>query len=137
VKCFLAQDLTTVRVASGVAVIQPEADYVDLAGYREVFVWLDVREVTPTATPPTIAFQSAVTKDESLFATILSASPSAVGLSVLSAIPELTTPFSRWFRWQLSAPVGAAGDMTFRLWVVANRSGRRPFNRSITTPSST
>jgi len=132
-KCFLAQDLTTVRLTSGGSVTQPEADYLDLAGYREVFVWVDVRELT---TGTSLALQSAVTKDESLFATILTVSPAGVGVTIASAIPELITPFSRWFRWQMLPPAGSGGDMTFRIWVCANRSGRRPFNRSITTPSS-
>jgi len=131
-KCFLAQDLTTVRVASGGLVTQPETAYVDLAGYREVFVWVDVREVISGTS---LALQSAATKDESLFSTILTVTPGGVGVTIASAIPELTTPFSRWFRWQLSPPPGSTGDLTFRIWVVANRSGRRPFNRSITTPS--
>jgi len=126
-KCFLAQDLTTLSVASGRAVTQAEPYWVDLAGYRETFVWADIRRLTAGTS---LVLQSAVTKDESLFVTLATVSPASPTLTIVSAIPELTTPVSRWFRWQLTPPAGSSGDMTFRLWVVANRSTELPGRRN-------
>jgi hypothetical protein len=121
-KCILAQDWLTVRGLSGTVVTQPESTWVDLAGYRDVVVWLDVKERTPSASGPTIAYQSAVAKDETLFTTIATFTP-GMGVTTTVVIPEVTTPFSRWMRWQLSL-VGSAWDLQFRLWLAVNGSGR-------------
>ena len=129
---FLLQDWVTIRGASSVAtVIQSEDCWLDLTSFQDVVAWLDVKNVTTSGASILLAYQSAATKDESLFLAITSAlSVAGTGLTVTPMIKDLTsTPLARWLRWRLSisgSPT-ATWDVTFRIFVAANTLGN---NRS-------
>ncbi len=125
---FLLQDWITVRSASGVTTVtQSEACWLDLSAYQDVVAWLDVKNFTASGATVNLAFQSAASKDESMFLPVTSAlSITQTGVSVTVMIKDLlTTPLARWLRWQLSisgSPT-ATWDATFRILIVANAIG--------------
>lgn len=124
-KSFLLQDWLVAR-GTGV-VTQSERTWLDLSGYRDVVAWLDIRELS--ATPPALAYQTAPAKDELLFASAATVSL-ATGLTTTPILQDTaTTPLARWFRWQLNFG-GVAGDVEFRIWVAANKPGRRGMTTS-------
>jgi hypothetical protein len=127
---FTLQDWTTIRGASNVTVIQGESGWLDLTPYQDAYFWLDVREVSGGTV--TVTFQTAPTKDESLFMPLqlgtayAAASGSATPTVVLARMSSGTAsnpPIARFVRWQLSPP-GATWDITFRVLVAANTLGQ-------------
>lgn len=123
-RTFLLQPWLTARGTGGTnAVIQDETDWLDLNGFADAGIWLDVSSVSG---PVTLTIETSATHDESGFR---AAAPPQV-LSVASApvlVRTATTPaigpMARWMRWKLTAP-GAAGqwDATFRIRGAAGRS---------------
>jgi hypothetical protein len=124
VKGLLLQDFITVRTTlPSVFTTQSEQNWLDLSAYRDVILWLDTREQSGS---PQLSYQTAVAKDEALFTTITTVSPS-VGITLTPILQDTASiPVARWFRWQLS---GSGGDITFRIWVAANKPGRRNLNQ--------
>jgi hypothetical protein len=138
---FLFQDWVTIRGAAGVLptaplgmVIQAQPFWIDMSAYRDVMVWLDVRNVDVDVTKTVkIAYETAPTCDESLFAQMITPLDIQTGVAVTqlfsSAVfsASLTTfpPLARWFRWKLfpSAATAASWDVTFRIFLAANRPG--------------
>ena len=120
---LLLQDFTTVLATVG-GLTQSESGWLDLAGYRDVVFWLDVRE---TAASSQLLYQTAPAKDDSLFATIATISPVSVGITTTAVLQDFAAvPVARWIRWQLT---GANADIMFRIWVSANKPGRRNLSR--------
>jgi hypothetical protein len=122
---FILQDWITIRGAV-TTVTQGEDAWLDLTAYQDVVFWLDCREVSGSTTP-TITFQTAPTKDESLFTAMATAStlstttnPTIVKTTLSGA--STLTPIARYLRWQLLGPSGT-WDATFRVLVAANSPG--------------
>lgn len=124
-KGLLLQDYITIRTTAPAAFItQSELTWLDLSAYRDVVLWLDTREQT-SPNGVQIAYQTAPIKDEALFTTLTSLTP-AVGITLTPVLQDSATlPVARWLRWQAS---GNSADITFRIWVAANRPGRRKLN---------
>ena len=119
---FILQDWTTIR-GSVTQVTQGEDGWLDLTAYQDLVFWVDCREVTGTT--PSITFQTAPTKDESLFTAIVTAttlSASANPTIVKATLAGATVPIARYLRWQLNGPSGT-WDATFRVLVAANSPG--------------
>jgi hypothetical protein len=124
-KCFLLQDWVDISGPAGTTVTQSEGGWLDLSGYRDVVAWLDVRQVTST---PNLLFQTAVTKDDSLFTTAATLRGPGTGVTLTTVLQDTATvPVARWFRWQLQ-PAGANWDLMFRIWLAASCPGRRKLN---------
>ncbi len=123
-KCFLLQDFITIRSTTAVATItQSEPGWLDLAAFRDVVFWLDAREQSGSMQ---LTYQTAVAKDDSLFTNVAILTP-ATGVTVTPILQDVAAaPLARWLRWQLS---GASADLTFRIWVAANKPGRRNLTR--------
>ncbi len=135
---YLAQDWITLVGSSigGSAVTQSELAWLDFAAYRDVVAWLDVKRASTSGI--TMSYQSAVARQESLFATMAQVSPLAgASLIVTPMLQDLQTggataaPLARFFRWSLNIP--ASAEIVFRLWVAANKPGRAAMNRAATT----
>jgi hypothetical protein len=129
VYCFTLQDWTTVRGSSAVlSFVSGENDWLDLGGFQDVVAWLEVKEFTPTSgTVLEILYDTSPTKDELLFANMLSPFAVAIGLTVTPLLKDTASvPLARWLRWHIvqSGPA-AAWDITFRVLVAANRIGAR------------
>lgn len=135
--CYLLQDWLSLRTTSGGTITQSEQAWLDLGAYRDVIAWIDVREMSPAGVP--LAIQTSVAKEESLFATMVALLPSSSsGLTVLPALQDVQTGavnaagLARWVRWQVSSM--SAWDITFRIWIAANKPGRAAMKRAATSP---
>lgn len=131
----LAQDWLTLTnsSASSMTITQSENAWLDLAAYRDVVAWLQIKRQSVTTIR--ISYQTAIAKEESLFATMATiATASGSEIIVTPVIQELQTggvssaPLARWLRWSVFLPSGAEFD--FRLWIAANKPGRASLNQA-------
>ena len=114
---LLLQDWATLRGTA--AVTQSEFGWLDTSGFLDLVTWLEVSEIS--AGTLFCAFQTAPTKDETLFtamnnvdATSPSAVPITLGLQVGVYLRDTALcPLSHWLRWQIQNPGGQAWDLTF------------------------
>lgn len=123
------QDFVTIRGATSVtSITQSEAQWLDLQAFQDLVFWLDVKELTSGgATTFTVAYQTAPTKDDSLFVNMASVTIAA-GVAVTSVLKDTATnPLARYVRWQLAVTGSptSAWDATFRIWVAGNAPGAR------------
>lgn len=127
---YILQDWNTVAGASGAVITQEDTDWLDLEPFQDVVMYLECRESTFVGSAPTIAFQTAPTKDDSLFSSLLlptttinlsaSSTPQVISALLLSA----NVPLARFLRWQISGTGSTAPwDATFRVMVAANSPG--------------
>jgi hypothetical protein len=124
---FVLQDWLTIRGAPAVvSVPQDQRAWLDLAGYQDIVLWLQVAEVGTGSGTITITYETAPLKDEVLFvamgATTVSGpimTPPTLTKVILSQLPN--QPLCRWVRWRL-VQGGATGtwDVTFRVLLSAN-----------------
>lgn len=127
---LLLQDWTTIRGSSTVTILtQSETDWLDLRLYQDVVAWLEVKEFSPPPTHnPTLVYQTSPTKDDALFFTMAYVPITTTGVMTTvmlkDAMPPGSPPCARWFRWQIQIG-GFPWDLTFRVYVAANRVGRR------------
>lgn len=118
---FIMQDWITIRGAAN-TVTQSESEWLDLAQYQDVVLWIDAREFVGTVT---LNIQTAPTKDESFFSvgtvftTTLALGPTAPQKVLLSVA---TVPLARYLRWQLTSATNPF-DATFRIMISANAPG--------------
>jgi hypothetical protein len=117
---FLLQDWITIRGAASQTVAQGEVGWLDLAPYEDIMFWFDVREFSTAAT--TFNFQTAPTKEEILFTTMVTGTVSLTPSNPYVNRITATTPLARFVRWQLVGPA-SAWDATFRVLVAANALG--------------
>jgi hypothetical protein len=125
--CCVAQPWITVRGGSSISSItQSENAWLDLSPYQDLVAWLQVSELTNGSGTVSMAFQTAPTKDDSLFVAVTAAATVATGVAITTMLKDTTTnPLSRWLRWQLTVSgASSAWDATFRLLLSANVVGR-------------
>ena len=100
-----------------VTVTQGSSGYVDLDAFEDLAFFLDVREVS--GTPPKMAYETAPTRQDAMFRTMIPVFPAAVGQRVDRVFTATAAvPPARYVRWKLQ-PGGAPWDITFRLWLSA------------------
>lgn len=75
---FILQDWSAFAGLSGATFTQDESGYLDLAPFQDVIIYLDCRETSASA--PTIAFETAPTRDDSLFQPLVSMTMTSGGL---------------------------------------------------------
>ena len=128
---LILQDWVSVRGAPGAAitrVVQSELAWADLAPYRDVVAWLEVREWSADAgVTLQLQYQTAVARDEGLFASVAAVSV-AVGVTVTPMLAATAAvPLAQYLRWSL-APITPSTtnpwDATFRVLLAANRPAR-------------
>src|ERR1700722_6577670 len=125
------QNWTTLRGATAFPTLtQPSTDWLDLTPYQDIIAWLEIKEFTPTATNiPTLAYQTSPTMDDALFFNMATPVIAATGVTTTimlkDAMPAGFPPCGRWFRWQIIVSGSVAWDLTFRIWIAANRIGNR------------
>jgi hypothetical protein len=129
---FLLQDWLTVRSASGTAITQGEANWLDLSEFLDVVVFMETKNFAVSSGGALyMAYQTSPTKDETLFQQMVdistSTSTTAIAVGVQTTVLLRDTalcPLARWFRWQLTPPSNAGGitsfEATFRIWLSAN-----------------
>jgi len=131
---FVLQDFTTIRGAFGTTVTQGESGWLDLDGYEDLTVWIDIREVTfaTSMTSITVNIQTAPIKDEYLFVNMVTGysqssttPPTTPQIQKVILAQNPTVPLGRFVRWQLVPVAGTAAswDLTFRILVCANHTG--------------
>ena len=127
---FLLQDWLTLQgpsLAGSSPITQSEFAWLDMSGYLDLVTWLQVSEIS--AGNYYCAFQTAPTKDESLFTamndvSVATGTPMALGVQVGVYLRDTALcPLSQWLRWQIIPPASTAWNMTFRIWVSANAPG--------------
>lgn len=129
---LVLQDWITIRGQGGptVRTVTQGADcWLDLAAYRDLVAWVDVREVSADAAVSVqLTFQTAPTLDEMLFVAMAPPLSLTVGLTLLPMLAPLAqAPLSRFLRWKLgpSTTTTAPWDVTFRCLLAANRPGKK------------
>jgi hypothetical protein len=128
--CFVMQPWTTIRGQSTVTTInQTENCWLDLSPYQDIVAWLDCKEVSAGTggTNVQIAYQTAPTKDDSLFVSVVAAANIATGVATTIMLKDVVAnPLGRWLRWQLTVTgsPSTAWDATFRVFIAANIVGR-------------
>ena len=115
----LLQDWTTIEGASSVTTLnQTDAFWLDTSAYLDVVTFLQVATVSSAS----IAYQVSPTRDETLFQSMASLTPS-VGVTVGVYLRDTAAyPLSHWLRWQLSG-AGSAWNITFRVCGAQPNSG--------------
>lgn len=115
---FVLQDWITVRSTGkppppyGPNFVQDVAGWLDLSAFQDVVFWLHLGQVAALSRCTlTWCFQTAPTKDETLFQTMIStqtayttiASPiiTVLPVTLTGAIAGGTTPLSTWVRWMI------------------------------------
>lgn len=121
---IIMQDWITIRGAASSVVIMSQADWILTAPFQDITFYLEVREVTGTT--PTISYETAPGRDESLFKLM-----GAAAINLVVAPPVIVTPFtlanatvpvSHWTRWKITGPA-ALWDATFRIMAAGNSIG--------------
>ena len=134
---FVLQDFVTIRGGSTVATItQSEHEWLQLDGYEDLVVWIDVREVTlANNTFVQINLQTAPLKDEFLFVNMESApltvaaalSTPSIRKIIMAGSTAPAVPLGKFVRWQLvtsnGGSVNNSWDVTFRILGCANPIG--------------
>ena len=126
--CFEMQDWVTIRGATYVATLsQSEPAWVDLAGYRDVVVWTEVKEMSTTSGATLVlSLQTAPTQDETLFTETVAAFSATPGVTATVIHRDTAgVPIARWLRWQLGGQgsITSTSDITFRMWIAAAGKG--------------
>lgn len=105
-------------------IIQSASSWLDLRGYQDLFLYLDVRAV---ASQVRMHYQTAPTPDEVLFqnmvadfAVVVNTGPTITKV-LLSRNPTL--PPAAFVRWRLTITGGNAWKAVFRIHCVAKRRG--------------
>jgi hypothetical protein len=122
------QDWITVRGGGGSgvkAVTQSEPCWLDLAGYDDVVLYLDVRELTTTGTL-SMNYQTSPSRDEASFINMvtvftLALTPTPRVDPVLASYAAV--PLARFLRWSLTTVDLGTWDATFRILLAAYAPG--------------
>lgn len=120
---FLVQDWTNI-VTSGASttIVQSEEHWLELDGYRDLVMWLEVKSV---AAPGYVVldYQTSPVTDENYFITMASETLVTAAAPKITIIKSTATiPFEVWLRWKLWVSGTPPGDWgaTFRVHCAAN-----------------
>ena len=132
---FVLQDWVTIRGGSTVGTVtQSEHEWLQLDGYEDLIVWIDVREVgLANNTFVQFNLQTAPLKDEFLFVNMestpltLAAALSAPSIRKIIMASSPAVPLGKFVRWQLVTSNGGSvnntWDVSFRILACANPMG--------------
>jgi hypothetical protein len=129
---LVVRDWQTVRVDSTqTTFVQPACEWLDLASFEDVSLWLEVRSVQAPGTGVTvdIHYETSPNRDDLAFKAMASFTlAAATGPTVTNVILDRnpTTPLARWFRFKLKAVNGPTGrwGACFRLLATVTPFGR-------------
>ncbi len=132
-RTFLLQDWTTVRSSLTTAFIQDCDAWLDLDGFSDVTLWVDIGNVTTSRGGNVqLQFQTSPSLDDANFVSL--ASPIGIGTAapfvlpsstptvVRSALSTTTNNLMRYVRWNLQNVGTGTWDLTFRVHAIAARS---------------
>ena len=118
---FILQDYSTIRGNSGTTITQNESGWLDLTPYQDLVFWVDTRELTGTTV--TLRLQTSPTKDDAMFADVISSFTLSVAVVQKPALlSAASVPVARYLRWVLVGPA-TTWDATLRIYVAANSPG--------------
>jgi hypothetical protein len=102
VDTFLLQDWTSILVTGATpVVVQSEEKWLDLDGYRDLVMWLEVKSVTQSGYV-VLDYQTSPVPDENYFVTMWSETLAASSTpAVKTILSTATTPLEVWLRWKL------------------------------------
>ena len=121
---IVLQDWTTIQGSAGYNVIQSEEQWADLAGYKDVGIYV---EVSSASGSPTIYLETNPVRDEGWFKTMTGAvfSPTTtMGLMtpVFVLLGAASQPLTRYVRWRAFGSTGAWSAAS-RIVLIANPVG--------------
>jgi hypothetical protein len=120
----LLQEWTTIQTAAGTTetVVQDEAGWLDLVGYDDIVIWSQIRSYSNINA---LNIETSPTKDDGWFTSMQSIALTAgSGPTIYKVIfASASTPLARYVRWKITS-AASAGNITFRVWLVANPVGR-------------
>lgn len=106
--------------------VQPSRDWMDLASFADVTIWLEVRSVgSPTGGKIVLTYETSPTLDDSQFrnvATIALSLTTKALVTKLRLADDPSVPVARWLRWKLTATTSADWSVTFRILAVGGRA---------------
>lgn len=124
---LLLQDWTTLSGDGTTPFVQSRFDWLDLARYGDVTLWLEVRALTnPGGGNVTLTYETSPATDDSLFQpmvtplTLVAASAPVITKVRLADNP--VTPLARYLRWKLVGTASGAWSVTFRVFVAAGNA---------------
>jgi hypothetical protein len=128
---MLADWITIQAGSGGQTVIQNEAGWLDVSGYQDLVVYLQVSTAAGTTT---LDVQTSPTRDEIFFTAKGSGGTPAIARFVLTSTTtgvqtlvisrwatDNNQPLAKYLRWQVA--LGATASATFRIWVTLNQAG--------------
>lgn len=122
-EAFLLQDWTNILVTGATqTVVQSEEKWLDLDGYRDLVMWLDVKSVAQSGYV-VVDYQTSPVPDENYFVTMWSETLAVSNTpAVKTILSTATTPFEVWLRWKLRTSGTPPGDWggCFRIHCTAN-----------------
>jgi hypothetical protein len=122
------QNWTNITGVASQTIVQRDCDWVDIAGYQDVVVYLDVSQITAQgATTTTLFVQTAPERNETIFTSTsgqvvtypFTGTP-GVGLQTLKFIR--VGALARFLRWSLVFGT-VATSVHFRIWLNLNQAG--------------
>lgn len=121
---YLMQDWTTVTAGASGTVKQGEDRYLDLSGYQDVAIYLEVGTSSPTGL--TLDVETSPNKEDTYFKSMTTFTSPVAGLTSPPAVvrwSSATIPLARFVRWKITA--SSAWSITFRIWLSCNQAGGR------------
>ena len=118
-------DWTTIRATGATTtVVQSETTWLNLGGYRDLVIWLDVRSViVDPFVNVNLDFQTSPVPDEKYFVTIANQVLAASGTPTILKVLSTATPrLEVWLRWKLYVTGTPSNDWsaTFRIHCAVN-----------------
>ncbi|CAN5425378.1 hypothetical protein BH09MYX1_BH09MYX1_58490 [soil metagenome] len=117
---FVLQNWFLARGSGTAPFVQDAKDWIAFSSFQDIVFHLEVKRLS--ATGATWNFQTAPTKDELLFKTMISSS-SGAGLSVLPVLlsGSPAASLATWVRWSIAPGPNTSWEACFRVIVSANR----------------
>lgn len=117
---FAIEGWRTLRIGAG-SFVQEEERWIDLAAYRDVSLWLQVKSVQVDGFEGAcrLHYEVAPDRDDGLFRSVAEITLGSWGSSpLITTTPVVTSialrvapevPLARWLRWRMRATFGSAG----------------------------
>lgn len=116
----LMQDWTTIQNSGSNPIVQSDDDWLDMADFLDIVFYVSTQQVSGTT--PVLVFETSPSKDNDLFATMVSVSltASATVTPQIIRFSAATVPLARYVRWRIT---GTTVIATFRVYVAATTQG--------------
>lgn len=114
---IIMQDWVRIGAANAVVQLQPEAQYVELAGVQDLVSYIEVAEVANL----NFLLQTAAVKEEAYFTAIVTRNLTVAGINTdVVRWSSAAVPPARWFRWRATSTGAGAWSAVVRVTLNIN-----------------